>query len=68
MPILLGASRKRFIGTIGETQVAKDRVPGSIGVALAALSHGVQVLRVHDVPQTVQAIALWRAAMMGEQK
>ncbi len=68
VPILLGASRKRFIGTISETQVAKDRVPGSLGVALAALSHGVQVLRVHDVPQTVQAIALWRAAMMGEQK
>ncbi|MEM6303574.1 MAG: dihydropteroate synthase [Pseudomonadota bacterium] len=67
VPILLGASRKRFIGTISEVEQAKDRVSGSIGVALAALQHGVQVLRVHDVPQTVQAIALWRAAMMGEQ-
>ncbi len=68
VPILLGASRKRFIGTIGETQVAKDRVSGSLGVAMAAMGHGVQVLRVHDVPQTVQAIALWKAAMMGEQE
>ncbi|MGB3243163.1 MAG: dihydropteroate synthase [Sulfitobacter sp.] len=65
VPILLGASRKRFIGTIGRADVASDRAPGSIGVALAALAHGVQVLRVHDVAQTRQAIALWRAAMTG---
>ena len=65
VPILLGASRKRFIGTISKTEQADTRMPGSLGVALAALSHGVQVLRVHDVPQTVQAIALWRAAMAG---
>lgn len=64
-PILLGASRKRFIGTIGEAPQAETRLPGSLGVALAAVSHGVQILRVHDVPQTIQAIALWRAAMAG---
>lgn len=67
VPILLGASRKRFIGTIGKTEQADTRLPGSLGVGLAALSHGIQLLRVHDVPETIQAIALWRAAMSGRQ-
>lgn len=66
VPILLGASRKRFIGTISLVEQADARMPGSLGVALGAVSHGVQMLRVHDVPQTVQAIALWRAAMSGK--
>ncbi len=67
VPVLLGASRKRFIGTIGKADAAGNRMPGSIGVGLAALSHGIQILRVHDVAETVQAIALWRAAMTGRQ-
>ena len=67
VPILLGASRKRFIGTIGGAAEAAARMPGSVGVALAALSHGVQILRVHDVAETVEAIALWRASMAGRQ-
>lgn len=65
VPILLGASRKKFIGTIGGAQDATDRTPGSIAVALAALKHGTQFVRVHDVSETHQAIALWRAAMAG---
>ncbi|MBW4710513.1 dihydropteroate synthase [Roseobacter sp. YSTF-M11] len=65
VPILLGASRKRFIGTIGGEGVAEKRLPGSIAVVLAALKHGTQIVRVHDVPETAQAIALWRAAMAG---
>ena len=67
VPVLLGASRKRFIGTIGNAPEADSRMPGSLGVALAALSHGIQVLRVHDVPETIQAVALWRAALTGRQ-
>lgn len=67
-PILLGASRKGFIGKIGNTPDASNRAPGSIAVALAALTHGVQVLRVHDVAQTAQAIALWQAATTGKTK
>ena len=59
--ILFGASRKRFVGTIGDAPVARDRVPGSIAVALEALRQGAQVLRVHDVTETRQAVALWRA-------
>lgn len=65
VPILLGVSRKRFIGTIGKEPQADARAPGSIAVALAGLAHGIQMLRVHDVPETVQAIALWRSAMAG---
>ncbi|UWQ92639.1 dihydropteroate synthase [Rhodobacteraceae bacterium M382] len=61
-PILLGASRKRFIGTIGKAPLADDRAPGSIAVGLAALAQGVQILRVHDVGETAQAVRLWQAA------
>jgi dihydropteroate synthase len=68
VPLLLGASRKRFIGTIGNAPQADARAPGSIGVALAGLAHGIQILRVHDVAETLQAVALWRAAMTGRHK
>ncbi|MFK7875029.1 MAG: dihydropteroate synthase [Paracoccaceae bacterium] len=61
VPILLGASRKRFIGTLGHAPDARTRAPGSIAVALAALAQGVQIVRVHDVSETAQAIALWQA-------
>jgi dihydropteroate synthase len=63
VPILLGASRKRFIGTIGYAPDAAARGPGSIGVALAALAQGVQIIRAHDVAEHAQAIALWRACV-----
>jgi dihydropteroate synthase len=59
--ILLGASRKRFIGTIGREPQAAARAPGSVAVGLAALAQGVQILRVHDVAETVQAVRLWQA-------
>ncbi|WP_299560871.1 dihydropteroate synthase [uncultured Sulfitobacter sp.] len=61
IPLLLGASRKRFIGTIGQTPDARKRAPGSIAVALGGLAQNVQMVRVHDVAETRQAIALWRA-------
>jgi len=66
VPVLLGASRKRFIGEIGNAPRAEDRGPGSIAVALAAIAQGVQVIRVHDVAQTRQAVALWDAVRRGE--
>ncbi len=59
--LLFGASRKRFIGTLGAAPEARDRAPGSIAVALEALRQGAQVIRVHDVRETRQAVALWRA-------
>lgn len=63
VPILLGASRKRFIGTIAGIEDATQRDAGSIGVALAALAQGVQTIRAHDLASHVQAIALWRASV-----
>ena len=59
--ILLGASRKRFIGSIGHAPRSDTRAPGSIAIGLAALAQGVQILRVHDVADTAQAIRLWQA-------
>ncbi len=64
-PVLLGASRKRFIGSIGGEAQADRRVPGSLAVALAGLAQGIQVLRVHDVGETRQALALWQAIYSG---
>ena len=64
-PILLGASRKRFIGTLSNTADAQDRMPGSVAVALAGVSQGAQVLRVHDVAETTQALTLWQAVTKG---
>jgi dihydropteroate synthase len=60
-PILLGTSRKRFVGTIGRAAAPQDRAPGSIATALAGVAQGVQVVRVHDVPETRQALRLWQA-------
>ncbi|SLN58439.1 Dihydropteroate synthase [Falsiruegeria litorea R37] len=60
-PVLLGASRKRFIGAIGQEPQAHARAPGSIAVALAAAAQSVQILRVHDVAETAQALRLWQA-------
>ena len=57
-PILLGASRKRFIGTIGGGQDAADRLGGSVAVALFGARQGVQILRVHDIFATKQALDL----------
>ena len=61
-PIMLGASRKRFIGTLGDAPEAGARMPGSIAVALAGIAQGVQISRVHDIAQTRQALVLWAAA------
>jgi dihydropteroate synthase len=60
-PVLLGASRKRFIGTISGEEQADRRVAGSLAVALAGAAQGAQILRVHDVAETRAALALARA-------
>ncbi len=64
-PLLLGVSRKGFIGTLGAAPNPADRAPGSIALGLMAVTQGVQVLRVHDVEETAQALALWRALTGG---
>lgn len=60
LPILLGASRKRFIGEIGGAEQAEDRAAGTLAVTLAAVAQGVQMHRVHDVDTVAQGLALWR--------
>ena len=60
-PILLGASRKRFIGAVSGVCRASDRAPGSIAAALWAAGQGAQILRVHDVAATAQALDVWLA-------
>jgi len=66
LPVLLGASRKRFIGTIGAETEAARRMPGSLAVALAGVAQGMQMIRVHDVAETRQALSLWQAVTQGE--
>ncbi|MFN4154684.1 MAG: dihydropteroate synthase [Paracoccaceae bacterium] len=61
LPVLLGASRKRFIGTLSGEEDAAKRMPGSIAVALAGVAQGVQMIRVHDVAETRAALTLWQA-------
>lgn len=64
-PILLGASRKRFIGTYGLAPEPAQRMPGSLAVALAGVAQGVQMVRVHDVAETRQALLIWAAVNGG---
>ncbi len=68
VPILLGASRKKLIGQLCNVDNAKDRVPGSIAAALHSVAQGVQIIRVHDVAETRQAISVWLAANRGTEK
>jgi dihydropteroate synthase len=60
LPIVLGASRKRTIGALSGEAPVEKRLGGSIALALAGARQGVQVLRVHDVYETVQALRVWR--------
>lgn len=63
--VLVGLSRKSTIGRLSNDAPAEARLPGSIAGALAALSQGAQILRVHDVAETRQAIAVWQAIASG---
>ncbi|MEL6226990.1 MAG: dihydropteroate synthase [Pseudomonadota bacterium] len=61
VPLLLGASRKTFIGKLTGVEVAADRVSGSLAAALAGVAQGAQLVRVHDVKETVEALKVWSA-------
>lgn len=65
VPLLVGASRKGFIGALTGVAVAADRVAGSIGAALAAVAQGAHIVRVHDVRATREALTVWEAATGG---
>ncbi len=62
VPVLVGASRKRFIGTLTGVETAAERVHGSVGAALAAVAQGTQIVRVHDVAATKAALAVFQAS------
>jgi dihydropteroate synthase len=63
--LVVGASRKGFIGAISGERNARRRAPGSIAAALAAAAQGAQMVRVHDVAETAQALAVWQALAEG---
>jgi dihydropteroate synthase len=58
-PLLVGVSRKSFIGAISRERAADRRLGGSLAAALFAVSRGASILRVHDVRETVQALRIW---------
>ncbi len=60
VPILLGASRKRIVGALSNEAPADKRLGGSLALALKAAEQGAQIIRVHDVYESVQAIRIWR--------
>ena len=58
--IVVGASRKRMIGALSNEAPADQRLAGSLTLALKAVEQGAQIVRVHDVPESVQALKVWR--------
>ncbi len=61
VPLLLGCSRKSFIAGLSKGEEAKDRLAGSLASALKGATQGCQILRMHDVAETSQALSVWRA-------
>lgn len=61
LPLLLGWSRKSSIGAVTGIEVAGERIVPSVAAAVLAVDRGAAVVRVHDVRDTVAAIAVWRA-------
>ena len=59
-PLVVGASRKRTIGALSNEAPPDQRLGGSITFALKAVEQGAHIVRVHDVPDTVQALRVWR--------
>jgi dihydropteroate synthase len=60
VPVLVGVSRKSMIGQLTGKPV-QERLAGSVGAALCAAAHGAEIVRVHDVAATVDALKVWRA-------
>lgn len=64
--VLLGMSRKGFIGKITGEEDARNRVIGSVAAAMVGASQGVQIFRVHDVKETRQAFDVWQTVQFGD--
>ncbi|EMU2901999.1 dihydropteroate synthase [Neisseria gonorrhoeae] len=61
LPLLIGVSRKSMIGELTGEADAAARVHGSVAAALASVARGVQIVRVHDVKATADALKAWEA-------
>ena len=61
MPVLIGASRKRFIGEITGKSVARDRTAGTLAACLAARQNGATIFRVHDVAEICDALKVFES-------
>ena len=62
LPLLVGLSRKGFVGAVTGENKASDRINGSVGGALQAAQNGAHILRVHDVKATRQALQMFTAS------
>jgi dihydropteroate synthase len=60
-PVVIGASRKAFVGQLTGKPAGRERMAGSLAAVAAAASAGVAVVRVHDVRETVDFLRVWRA-------
>ncbi|MFT3967929.1 MAG: dihydropteroate synthase [Sphingobium sp.] len=60
LPLLLGASRKRVVGALSNEAPASQRLGGSVALALEGVRAGAAIVRVHDVPESVQAVRVWQ--------
>ena len=58
----IGVSRKRLISNFGSPNLSNERIGGSISFALHAFNQGVEIFRVHDVKETLQALEAWKSA------
>ncbi len=65
-PVLLGVSRKSLIASVCGDLPPKERLPGSLALALGGVRAGINVVRVHDVAETVQALAMQAAVERAE--
>ena len=61
VPLLVGVSRKGFLARLSANEPADRRLGGSLAAGLAAVGQGAQILRVHDVPETMQALRVLAA-------
>lgn len=66
LPVLIGASRKSFLTAATDAEDVEDRLPGSLAAASLAAASGAALVRVHDVPQTIQAVRTSRAIATGQ--
>jgi dihydropteroate synthase len=64
-PLLAGWSRKSSLGAVTGRKTPADRVAASVAAAVMAVERGARVVRVHDVRETVDALAIWQAARTG---